>query len=175
MNKKLTTVSTFFLAIGAVVVTLLVLNWLPLVLQKETLRQYGSIDEVRKTLNRKDIKVPAYFPQQITWPPLTILAQSKPHFAIITNFTRANKRDIALVISQSEGPTMNIEDPIRITTIKEKVRYTLQGKETMLTVGTCKNDEPCSGLTWTEENQTITVLLKSNPFELIRMAESMIH
>ena len=174
MNKKLTGFLTFALMIGLLVAALKVMNWLPLAMQKETIRQYASVEEVRAALGMKEIYVPSYFPQQITWPPATILAQGRPFSAIVMEFTRADKRNIALVISQSEGGALNVENPIKITNVTEKVRYAIKGRDADLTVGTCGNDEPCSGITWNEGKYTMTVLMMSTPFELTKIVESMI-
>jgi len=174
MNRKLTNFLTFALMIGILIAALKVMNWLPLAMQKETIRRYASVEEVHAALGMKNIYVPSYFPQQITWPPATILAQGKPFFAIVMEFTRADKRNIALVISQSEGGALDVENPIKITDVTEKVQYTIKGRDAALTVGTCGNDEPCSGITWREEKYTVSVLMKSAPFELTKIAESMI-
>ena len=45
----------------------------------------------------------------------------------------------------------------------------------LLDVGTCKNDEPCSRISWTENDFTFTLTMKSPPFDLIKIAESMLH
>jgi len=173
MNKTFSGSLAFALVIAIIVILLKIMNWVPLSLQQETIRRYGTVDEVRAALLTKDLSVPSYFPQQITWPPSLILAQGKPYFASVMEFTRADTGEIALVISQSEGETLRVEDPIEITVIKEKVRYAMRGREAMLTVGTCRNDEPCSGITWQEGRYTMTVLMKSTPFELTKIVESM--
>ena len=173
MNKTFSGSLAFALVIAIIVILLKIMNWVPLSLQQETIRRYGTVDEVRAALLTKDLSVPSYFPQQITWPPSLILAQGKPYFASVMEFTRADTGEIALVISQSEGETLRVEDPIEITVIKEKVRYAMRGREAMLTVGTCRNDEPCSGITWREGRYTMTVLMKSTPFELTKIVESM--
>jgi hypothetical protein len=174
MDKKIPAFFSFALMIGLLIVALTIVNWLPLAMQKETIRQYASVEEVRAALGIKEIYVPSYFPQQITWPPATILAQSRPFSAIVMEFTRADKRNIALVISQSEDGALNVENPIKITNVTENVRYAIKGRDAALTVGTCGNDEPCSGITWNEGKYTMTVLMKSAPFELTKIAESMI-
>ena len=173
MNKTFSGSLAFALVIAIIVILLKIMNWVPLSLQQETIRRYGTVDEVRAALLTKDLSVPSYFPQQITWPPSLILAQGKPYFASVMEFTRADTGEIALIISQSEGETLRVEDPIEITVIKEKVRYAMRGREAMLTVGTCRNDEPCSGITWQEGRYTMTVLMKSTPFELTKIVESM--
>ena len=173
MKKTVSGPLSFALVIAVIVIVLKVMNWVPLSLQQETIRRYGTVEEARAALHTKDIFVPSYFPQQITWPPSLILAQGRPYFASVMEFTNANTGEIALVISQSEGETLRVEDPIEITVIKEKVRYAMRGREAMLTVGTCRNDEPCSGITWQEGRYTMTVLMKSTPFELTKIVESM--
>jgi hypothetical protein len=165
---------SFAIAIGLLILALKVINWLPIAFKQDSVRRYGSIEEVRSALNLKDIYVPSYFPQQISWPPAAILAQNKPFTAIVMEFTRADKRNTALVISQSEGTALNVDDPIEIRSVTEKVQYTIKGRDAVLTVGSCINDEPCSGITWTEGKYTMTVLMKSTPFELTKIVESML-
>jgi hypothetical protein len=174
MNKKLTGFLTFAITIGLLLAALTVMNWLPLAMQKETIRRYASVEEVRAALGIRQIYVPSYFPQQITWPPSTILAQGKPFRAIVMEFTRADKRNIALVISQSEGGALNVDNPIKITAIKQTARYAIKDRDAALIVGTCEAEQTCSEITWHEGRYTITVLMKSAPFELTKIAESMI-
>lgn len=174
MNKALSRFLSFTFMIVLLILALKIINWLPLALQRDAVRRYNTIEEVRSSLNMKDIHVPSYFPQQISWPPTTILAQSKPFSAIAMEFTRGDKRNTVLVISQSEGKALNVENPIEIRVVTEKVRYTIKGRDAVLTVGSCGNDEPCSGITWTEGKYTMTALMKSTPFELTKIVESML-
>jgi hypothetical protein len=163
------------LTVAAVIIVLKTLNWLPMVLQQDTLRRYGSVEEVRAKLNIKDLYVPSYFPQSITWPPSEILAQAKPYPAVLMVFNQAGKRDVALVVSQSAAGTLSGNAFIKFVQITETVPYHFKAREALLEVGTCKNNEPCSRLSWTESNYRITLTMKSPPFELIRIAESMLH
>ena len=163
----------FLLTIAAVIIVLKTLNWLPLVLQQGTMRRYGSAEEVRAKLNIKDLYVPSYFPQSITWPPSEILAQTKPYPAVLMVFNQAGKRDVALVISQAASGAFSGNEFIKLIKITETVPYHFKDREALLEVGTCKNDEPCSRLSWTEGSYRLTAVMKSPPFELIRIAESM--
>jgi hypothetical protein len=165
----------FFLTIVAVILVLKTFNWLPMVLQQDTMRKYGSVEEVRAKLNMKDLYIPSYFPQSITWPPSIILAQAKPYPAVLMVFNQAGKRDVALVVSQSINGTPPGNSFIKFARITEKVPYRIKDQDTILEVGTCKNDEPCSRLSWTAGNYRITLAMKSPPFELIRIADSMLH
>jgi len=174
MKKTVSRILSFTFMIVLLILALKVINWLPLAMQQDAVRRYKTIEEVRSALNMKDIYVPSYFPQQISWPPSAILAQNKPFFAMVMEFTRADKRNTALVISQSEGKALNVENPIEIRVVTEKVQYTIKGRDAVLTVGSCGNDEPCSAITWTEGKYTMTVLMKSTPFELTKIVESML-
>lgn len=165
----------FLLTIIAVVIVLKTLNWLPLVLQKDTMRRYGSVEEVQAKLNIKDLYVPSYFPQSITWPPSEILAQAKPYPAVLMVFNKAGKSDVALVVSQATTGTIPGSEFIKFVRITETVPYNFKDRAALLEVGTCKNDEICSRLSWPESNYRITLTMKSPPFELIRIAESMLH
>ena len=165
----------FLLTIAAVVIVLMALNWLPLVMQQDTMRKYGSIEEVRLKLNIKDLYVPSYFPQNISWPPSEILAQTKPYSAVLMVFNQAGKHDVELVISQATSAAFSGNAIIKFVQIKEAVPYQLKARNALLEVGTCKKDEPCSRLSWSENNYLITLTMKSQPFELIRIAESMLH
>jgi len=174
MNKAVSRFFSFALMIGLLVLALKAVNWLPRALQQDAVKRYATIEEVRAALHMKDIYVPSYFPQQISWPPSAILAQSKPFSAIAMTFTRADRRNTALVISQSEDKALHVEHPIEILTVAEKVKYTIKGREAELTVGSCGMNEPCSGITWIEGKYTMTVLMKSGPFELTKIVESML-
>lgn len=163
------------LTVAAVLVVLRTLNWLPTVLQKDTMRRFGSVEEVRAKLNIRDLLVPTYFPQTIMWPPSEILAQAKPYPAALMVFKAAKERDVALVISQAESDTFSADALIPFVQITRTVPYDLKGRKAILKVGTCKNDEPCSRLSWAENSYKIMLTMKSPPFELIRIAESMLH
>jgi hypothetical protein len=164
----------FLLAVAAVLVVLKALNWLPVVLQKDTMRRYGSLDEVKVALNIKDVYVPSYYPQNISWPPSEILAQTKPFPAVIMVYDRAGSGEAVLVVSQAASERFFPDAEITIVQTREKVPYRLKGRSALLEVGVCKDAETCSRIAWNEGGTTITVVMKSAPFELIRIAESML-
>lgn len=174
MRAKISSFFYFLLAVAAVLVVLKTLDWLPSVLQKDTMRRYGSLEEVRGALNIKDVYVPSYYPQSISWPPSEILAQAKPFPAVIMIYTRAGSGDAVLVVSQAASERFSPDAAVKIVQTREKVPYRLKGRSALLEVGVCKNAETCSRIAWNEGGTTITVAMKSTPFELIRIAESML-
>jgi hypothetical protein len=171
--KKRAGLPYFILAVAVVIIALKIMNWAPLAVQKGSVRRYESVEAVRSALSIKDIYVPSYFPQEITWPPSLILAQSRPFVAVMMRFTRANRRDTALIISQSEGRELSVEQPFEITTTTETVPFTMHGANAVLVVGTCSHGETCSMISWPEGKYYFTVAMKAPPFELAKIAESM--
>lgn len=174
MRAKLRSFFYFLLAVAAVFFVLRALNWLPLLLQKDTMRRYGSLDEVRATLNIRDVAVPSYYPQSISWPPSEILAQAKPYPAVVTVYARAGSGEAVLVISQAASDRFPRDAALAISAVKERVPYRLNGRDALLEVGLCKTGETCSRISWKEGDFRIIAAMKATPFELIRIAESML-
>lgn len=173
MRSKMSAFFSFLLIVAAVILVLKAMNWLPLMFQTDTLRRYGSVEEVKAKLNIRDLSVPSYFPQSITWPPSEILAQTRPFPAVFMKFTRAGKGDAVLTICQAASENFSPDTVIRIVQIKEKVPYRLNGRDALLEVGVCERGEPCSRISWSDERYKFVMLMKSPPFELIKIAESM--
>ena len=63
---------------------------------------------------------------------------------------------------------------IKIIQIKDKVNYPVKGRNVLLETGVCKDEEPCSRISWDEDKYRITVTAKTSPPELLKIAESMI-
>ena len=162
------------LTIAAVLIVLKTLNWLPTMIQKDMLRKFDSVDEVQSKLNIRGLQVPSYFPESIMWPPSEILAQAKPYPAVLMIFNDAKTRGVALVISEAASDSFSANTLIPFVQITRKVPFDLKNRKALLEVGMCKKDEPCSRLSWTENKYRIVLTMKSPPFELIRIAESML-
>src|SRR3974390_1746820 len=91
----------FAATVGVLLALLKAANWLPTVMETGLLKPYASVEEVQHALHVRNIYVPSYFPQRLVWPPAKILAQSKPHVAVIMEFTDRERGETALIISQS--------------------------------------------------------------------------
>ncbi|MCK9419075.1 MAG: hypothetical protein M0R70_06830 [Nitrospirae bacterium] len=158
------------------VVFLAAMNWLPSLREEGFARQYNSIEDAKRTLKLNDILVPAYFPEGLRWPPSFILAQKKPYQAVVMEFKDAKTKETSLIVIQSSlsGSDGQLQR-IRLSHDREETRYRLKNKSVLLQVGMCDNGMRCSKMTWQDNGLFYTVLLTSSPFELIRIAESMIH
>jgi hypothetical protein len=175
MAKKILSFVYFAITIAILIAALKIVNYLPMALQKDTMRKYNSIEEVKSKLNIRDIYIPSYFPQNLAWPPSTILAQDKPFIAIILEFNHTEKGDIALIISQSVSTNFTPDEKIKILQVNEKVSYPFKGRDMTLEAGVCKEEEPCSRIIWDEGKYRINVTAKSTPPDLMKIAESMIN
>ncbi len=173
MKRMLGGFLAFIAIVSMLVLALTILNRIPLAFQKDTLRRYDNLDEVRTTLNMNDVAVPTYFPQDVSWPPSEIIAQGKPFPAVFMKFAQTGTGNIAMVIVQAEG-YFDAGKPIEIVSVTESVEYHLKGKKAVLTVGIGKKGEPCSRITWQEGKRFLSVTMRSTPFELTKIAESMI-
>jgi hypothetical protein len=173
MNRTAAFLS-FALAIAVLVAFLAAVNWVPMAFQKDSFRRYRSIDEVRASLNIRDIYVPSYFPEHIVWPPSEILAQGAPFPAVVLEFKDAKSGKIVLVLSQSQGGPFPAGPAISLTAIKETVPFVMKGRKAVLVVGECAKNEPCSRITWNEGPYTVSALMKAAPFELTRITDSML-
>lgn len=175
MYKKVLGLFYFAVALAILISVLKITNWLPGVLQEGAMKKYSSIDDVRSKLKIKDLHVPSYFPQSVVWPPSSIMAQSRPYEAVFMEFTSARTGDVNLIISQvSDRGSIN-DSKISLVQVKEKTAYPLKGRNALLEVGLCKNDIPCSRISWHEGTSTITVTMRSTPFELLKIADSMLY
>jgi len=175
VRRKFLGFLSFGVMVALLIVSLKVMNWLPTALQADSMRRYGSIEEVRKKLNFKGIYLPTYFPPNLIWPPSDVFAQARPFPAVVTEFQNTEKRDVALMISQAASPDFLPDKKIKMRRIKERVTYPLKGRNAVIEAGECGDDETCSRITWDEAGYRISVIAKSTPPELIKVAESMLH
>jgi hypothetical protein len=166
-----------FLSFAAILLVLLaalkLFNWAPTVLDPGGLREYPSIPAAMSSLQTQDLLVPSYFPEQVRWPPRSILAQSKPYPAMAVAYAGTRREAIVLHTTQAASAEFAPDTGIALTTLRETVPYDLEGREAILEVGVCSTGEPCSRLTWQQDRYWIKVEMVSSPFELIRIAESM--
>ncbi len=173
MRKKALGLLYFAAAVAILVAALKISNWLPTVLQEGAMKRYRSIEEVQSKLKIKDIRIPSYIPQNVEWPPSAIMAQSRPFPAVLLEFSHGKTGDVDLVISQVSDKGSIPERRLSLVQVTERTSYPLNGRNALLEVGLCKNDVPCSRISWHEGTYTITVAMRSAPFELLKIAESM--
>lgn len=174
MRKKIVGLAAFAATVAVLLGALKMIHRVPQVAQQDLMRRYRTVEEVKAALQIPRVYAPSYFPQNLGWPPSTILAQGRPFPAVVMEFEKTAGKDTVLVISQAASAEFRAAERIRMTEVVERIRYPLKGRDAVLDVGKCARDEPCAGISWAEGELRIVVLSKSTPFELIRIAESMI-
>lgn len=157
----------------ALVAALKVANWLPTAVQKGALQSYGDIEEMKRALNFKEVRVPSYFPESVSWPPSAILAQGRPFKAVLLEFSRAGDEGPVLVITQSASAGFPPSPPIRLSEVSERIDYDLRETTALLEVGLCPDGARCSRISWQEGGYRFSVAMRAAPFDLVRIAHSM--
>lgn len=61
--KSFKLISGLLISIIVVIVTVKVINYIPYLIQKDSMRRYNSIEEVKKNLKIKDLYTPTFFPR----------------------------------------------------------------------------------------------------------------
>jgi hypothetical protein len=166
-----------FIMAALVVALLAIANWVPSLMNGDSVQRFETVEEAEIFLGYDDpVLVPKYFPEGISWPPSLIVAQKKPYRAVVTEYhvEGTTKTGLIIILSSIPGGDLRLQR-ITITEPQEKTRYSLKGKKVVLEVGTCGNEEACSRVSWLDEDIKMSVLLMSSPFEVLRIAESMIH
>jgi hypothetical protein len=176
VRKKIWGYVSFAVAVLSVIVLLKVFNWIPMRMQQDTLREYENIEEIRRGLQISEVYAPSYFPGDLAWPPSRILAQRNPFPAVIMFFKSQETGETALIVAQvAAGHKLDLGRTITIDKVKEEVRNSLKGREALLTVGLCTDGQPCSRISWDEGGYKLDLRMRAAPFELIKIANSMIH
>jgi len=170
-------VASFVLLITLLVVILELINWMPSVIEKESLRKYKTIELVGKELHIEKIYMPAYLPEDLNlrWPPAEIYAQKKPFVMISMHFQRRDSEDIGLIVHQVDAKAnYQPESKIKFSRIKKESKVLIKDREGKLVAATCENDSPCNQVSWKEGDFLLTVIGKNSQRDLIRIARSMI-
>ena len=171
--KQFHMVFSFLVTIVAVLLVLKLLNWLPSALQKEDIRKYSSVDDVRAALKIPRIYIPAYFPEYIKWPPSEIFAQRKPFPLVMMHFTHRDSKSFALSFFQADSKA-NFEPKYKseVLYVRKESPVNIRGRTGKLVIAVCSGRERCNRISWEEENYRITLIADDSPEQLIRMAES---
>ncbi|MHB1011616.1 MAG: hypothetical protein ACYC37_01705 [Desulfobacteria bacterium] len=167
----------FAAGLAILILGLKALNVLPLIAQKDLMRRYGDFEEMKAALGIREVSVPSYFPEEFRWPPTRILAQGKPYPAVIMEFERSGEgkaREVGMMIYQAARDDFSPGGPLALSRVRERATYPLKGRSAILEVGSGRTGEPCSRISWREKDVRITVLARLTPFELMKVAESML-
>ncbi len=151
-------------------------NLMPSLIDKGFARQYGSLEEVRRTLGNEHITIPNYFPEGIRWPPSYIVAQRSPFWGIVMEFQSRDSEQTVLSIIQTDlkGLTESFRR-LDFKEVREEVEYSIKKNKAILKVGICDNGWECNSIRWQDKTRRFEILSTSSPFETMKIAEGMMH
>ncbi len=167
--------SLFVVTILLVTAILTVLNWLPSLVQKRTMKRFNSIDIARKELGLHRLFLPTYIPEDLhlVWPPEEIYAQEVPFSAFIMHLRYRDSRDIGLVIQQTDANApYQIEPLIKIKTKTEGSQIFIKDRKALLVPAICDENTPCNEVSWNEDGTIITLICKCSAQEIVKIASS---
>jgi hypothetical protein len=167
----------FSAIVFVLVAVLALLNWLPLILQKNRLQRFDSVEAARKVLHMQTIYLPTYIPEtlNLAWPPSEIYAQDTPFSACIMHFTFRDRKEIGLMIQQADSQALYALEPLlRIREKKRANTVSVKNRKAVLVSAVCDQDIPCNQLSWDEGSTTITLTGKMPARDIIRIAASML-
>ncbi|UCG77927.1 MAG: hypothetical protein JSV21_10200 [Nitrospirota bacterium] len=171
MKKGLKRIVLYVLLVLAVAITLKAINYLPELIQRDTLREYEDVEGIRRELGIK-VYVPAYLPAGIKWPPSTIMAQKRPFKAIFMLYRDSVSGGNMLSVHQSETRDFIRYRAFGFKEVTQRAEHDLVGRKALLEVGKCSDGDQCSRISWEEDGAFIKIEMRSGPFDAIRLAES---
>ncbi|MFO0752126.1 MAG: hypothetical protein U0411_02210 [Thermodesulfovibrionales bacterium] len=165
----------FFILLAVLVGALKLINWLPLAIEKGTLRKYAGIEELRAHFPHEKIYLPSYFPRNLAWPPAKIVAQRKPSTAITMYFSEQDTGKVGMTIQQlGTGAGRPPSSALRVVKPLRESQVLIRDRAGTLVAALCEEEAPCHQLSWREGNFTLILTATVPQRELIRMAASML-
>ncbi len=177
MARQLKMIASFALLIGLLVVALELVNWMPSIIEKESLRKYKSIEFVRKNLHIERIYMPAYLPEalNVKWPPAEVYAQKKPFEMIIMHFQQRDSEEIGLIVQQIEAKAKyRPESAIKFSRIRKESSVLIKDRKGTIVNAICEDGSQCNQVWWEEGGFLLIVTGRDSQRDLIRIARSMI-
>lgn len=164
----------FIAALGALILGIKILGWLPLAIDDKGLRHYKSIEEAQESVGIREVLLPTYFPQRLKWPPSEIFGAKIPSPSILMHFKDRESGLIVLSIRIEGEEEEKLRSRIEPETISRENTIRLKDREAVLSIGRCPDGSPCNMLRWPEGPYTVTVVSKDPVTELLKISESML-
>ena len=77
LSEALKAAATLLVVLGAIALTLRILNLVPPALAPDSERAYDTVDEARRA-TRVPVHMPAYYPEYLRWPPMEVRGWAQP-------------------------------------------------------------------------------------------------
>ena len=164
----------FIISLILLIGFLLLLDHLPLYLDKGLLREYTSIRELQDSLKIQKLPIPSYLPEIINWPPSKILGQSTPHLAVTLEFKSHIDNNIILLLHISEkSNNQHSNNSIKINT-SNTFSTTIKNHPAHVKTGFCEENVHCSEIVINDQHYNILLKGKMQITMLLRIAESIV-
>lgn len=177
VQSTLSKVALFTVTMLFVTVLLSLLNWIPMIIQKQKLKSFSSPDEAAKKLHIRKIYLPSYLPEHLNlaWPPSEVYGQDTPFSAVVMHLSFKQMREIGLALHQSDAnASYRIEPRIKVRHGQTSRQILLKGRRAVLVPAVCDDNIPCNELSWNEHGIIITLVGKFSAQDIIKIASSMI-
>ncbi len=167
----------FAAAVLFVAALLSLLNWVPLIMQKQRLKAFSSPEAAAKELHIRKIYLPSYLPEHLdlAWPPSEVYGQDAPFSAVAMYLSFKQKKEFGLALHQTDAKApYRLEPRIQISPGQTSSQISLKGRKALLVPAVCDNAVPCNQLSWDENGTVITLIGKFPAQDIIKIASSMI-
>jgi hypothetical protein len=154
---------------------LTVLNWLPSLLQKQTMKRFSSLDTAEKELRMSHLFLPTYIPEdlRLVWPPSEIYAQEMPFRAFIMHLRYKDSSELGLVMQQTDANApYRIEPHIKIKLRTSGSQISVKDRKAVLFPAICDDNIPCNEVTWNESGTIVTIICKCSAQDIVKIAAS---
>lgn len=163
------------MALAAMTTALKLLNWVPTAVSREGTKRFSSIDDAREMLGLRKIGLPAYFPQQLQWPPAEVFARKRPYEWVMMHFVDRDTKEVVLSIGQGDSADPSpIRSRIEPSAVTGRDSLLLKGRRADLLLATCPDGEACNVLSWKDGDRAFSVISRGRIKELVMVCESMI-
>jgi len=165
----------FTITLLLVTATLTVLNWIPSLMQKQTMKRFSSIDIAKKELRIHRLFLPTYIPEDLllVWPPAEIYAQEVPFRAFIMHLKYKDSDEVGLVMQQTDANApYQIEPHIKIKTKTAGSQISVKDRKAILIPAICDDNVPCNEVSWNENGTIITLICKCSAQDIVKIAAS---
>jgi hypothetical protein len=165
----------FGVMIVVTVIILKIFNWIPVSLQKDGIRRYTNLEDVKNSFSIGRLYLPSYFPQYLKWPPEELYGQKKPYVMVLTQFVDRETGSVALSIRQTEsGHPETLKSRIEPYKVNKQAMSSIKGRQAQVFLGRCRGGERCNSVRWQGEGFNFEVVASDSEKELLKIAESML-
>lgn len=170
--RRLRSMLLMLLTVGVLAGALTLLNVLPVAVSDAPVRAYPDLDAARHALGWRRVLLPAYLPASIAWPPSEVLAGTEPVPMLVVLFRRQGSDQVVLSFAQVQATREVVAPRVVPSDDVVETRRDVGGREATLWEGRCPEGGSCSKISWQDGEFHLSIGLRDDANELVRMAHS---